>query len=103
MAAEREALLGQSGLPALLRPDRRCVVKQTVFLLSLGQPGDLGVEQVIGRQERFLAIEDRRIRAGGVVEAVDLAGAERELDDRRSVGRSRNRDKRGYDRISTVI
>jgi hypothetical protein len=38
------------------------------------------MEGMIGRQKRLLAVEDRRIGAGEIVEAVDLAGAERELD-----------------------
>ena len=44
------------------------------------QAGELGVERVIGHQERLLAVQDRRVRAGGVFQAIDLAGAERELD-----------------------
>jgi hypothetical protein len=36
---------------------------------------------MIGRQERLLAVENRWMRAGGVIEAVDLAGGKRELDD----------------------
>jgi len=80
MAAQRESSRIQPGLPAILGPDRLRVVKQAVLFLLLGQPGELGVQRMIGREKGFLAVEDRRIRAGGVVEAVDLAGAERELD-----------------------
>jgi hypothetical protein len=80
MAAQHKARLGQPGLPAFLGPDRRRVVEQTVFFLLLGQPGELGVEGMIGREECLLAMEDRWISAGGVIEAVNLAGAERELD-----------------------
>jgi hypothetical protein len=36
---------------------------------------------MIGRQERLLAVENRWMRAGGVIEAVDLAGGKRVLDD----------------------
>ncbi len=35
---------------------------------------------MIGCEERLLAVEDRRVCAGGVFEAIDFAGAERELD-----------------------
>ena len=80
MSSQHKAPLGEAGLPAVLRPDRRRVVEQTVFFLLLSQPGELGMEWMVGRQESLLAMEDRRIRAGGVVEAVDLAGAERKLD-----------------------
>jgi hypothetical protein len=55
-----------------------------VFFLLPAQPGELGVERMIGRQKRLLAMEDRWIGTGGVVEAVDLACAVW----------SRNRDKR---------
>jgi hypothetical protein len=49
------------------------------FFLLLGQSGELGAERMIGREECLLAMENRRISAGGVIEAVNLAGAEREL------------------------
>jgi hypothetical protein len=51
-----------------------------VLFLLLGQSRKFGVEGMIGRQECLLSMEDRRIRAGSVVEAVDLARPERELD-----------------------
>jgi hypothetical protein len=51
-----------------------------MLLLLFGQPGELGVQGVIACQERLLAMQDRRVCAGGVVKAIDLAGAERELD-----------------------
>jgi hypothetical protein len=80
MSSQHKTPLGEPGLPAFLGPDRRRVVEQTVFFLLLGQPGELGVKRMIGREECLLAMENRRIPAGGIVEAVDLAGAERELD-----------------------
>jgi hypothetical protein len=51
-----------------------------MFFLLLSQSGELGVKGMIGRQKRLLAMENRRIRAGGVVEAVDLTRVEREID-----------------------
>ena len=73
--------LSHSAVPASLPcPDRRRVVEQAVLFLLLGQPRELGVEGMIGRQKRLLAMEDRRIRAGGVIEAIDLACRDRELD-----------------------
>ena len=51
-----------------------------MLLLLLRQPGELGVERMIARQKRLLAMQDRRVCAGGVVEAIDLAGPERQLD-----------------------
>jgi hypothetical protein len=35
---------------------------------------------MIGRQERLFAVQDRRVGTGGVIEAIDLARSERELD-----------------------
>ena len=51
-----------------------------MLFLLLGQPGEFGVERMIGRQECLLTMEDRRIGTGSVIGAVDLAGTERELD-----------------------
>jgi hypothetical protein len=51
-----------------------------VFFFLLGQPGEFGVEWVIGWEESLIAMKDRRVCAGLVFEAVDLAGAEGELD-----------------------
>jgi hypothetical protein len=38
------------------------------------------VQRVIARQERLLAMQDRRVSACGIVKAIDLASAQRELD-----------------------
>ena len=38
------------------------------------------MQGVIARQERLLAMQDRRVCAGGVFKALDLASPERELD-----------------------
>ena len=51
-----------------------------MFFLLLRQPGEFGVEGMIGCEERLLAVQDRRVRAGGVVDALDLAGPQVELD-----------------------
>jgi hypothetical protein len=59
MAAQHKACGAQPGLPAVFRPDRRRVVEQAVFFLLLGQPSELGVKGMIGRQKRLLAMEDR--------------------------------------------
>ena len=67
-------------LTSLLSSRSSLRLKHTVFFLLLGQPGELGVECMIGRQKRLHAMDDRWIRAGGVIEAVDLEGAERQLD-----------------------
>ena len=53
--------------------------------LLLAQPGEPGVERVLGWQEGLLAMEDGRVRAVRIVVAVKLAGAERQLDDADSV------------------
>jgi hypothetical protein len=74
-----EASLAQPRLPTFPRADRRRVIQQTVLLLLLRQPGELGVQGVIVCQERLLPMQDRRVGAGGIIEAVDLASAERKL------------------------
>ena len=51
-----------------------------MFFCLLGQLGEFGVEWVIVCQERFFAVEDGRVRAGLVFEAIDFAGAEGERD-----------------------
>jgi hypothetical protein len=80
MASQHKARGVQPGLPADFRPDRRRVVEQTVFFLLLAEPRELGVEGMIGRQKRLFAMEDQRVRARSVIEAVNPAGTERELD-----------------------
>jgi hypothetical protein len=51
---------------AFIGPDPCRIVEQTVFLLLLGQPGELGVERMIDRQKRLFAVEDRWIGTDGV-------------------------------------
>jgi hypothetical protein len=46
-----------------------------VFFFLLGQLGEFGVEWVLGCEHGFLAVEDRRVGARLVIEAIDLAGA----------------------------
>ncbi len=76
MAAQRKASCIQPGLPTFLRADHGRIVEETVFFFLLGQPHRLAW-MIIGRQERLLTMEDRRVRVRGIVEAVDLACAER--------------------------
>jgi hypothetical protein len=80
MPAKAKACSAQPILPAIARPDRRRFVEQTVLIFLLGQSGKLGMQRVIGGQERLLAVQDRRVGAGRVFEAVNLAGAQREPD-----------------------
>ena len=51
-----------------------------MLFLLLSQPGKLGIERMIVRQERLLAMQDRRIRARVKFEAIDLSGAQRQFD-----------------------
>src|SRR5271166_386595 len=80
MPANRESPLRQPPFPPLARADRRRLVEQAVFFLLPGQPGEFGHQRVPGRKERFLAVADGEIGARCVVEAVELARPERELD-----------------------
>ena len=60
--------------------DRRRLVQQPGPLLLAGQAGELRPPRVVGEEERLLAVQDRRVRAGGVVGALDLAGPQVQLD-----------------------
>ena len=76
---------GISPLPQPLRPpvpgaDRRGLVEQPGPLLLPRQAVELRPSRVAGQQERLLAVRDRRVLAGGVVGALDLAGPQVELD-----------------------
>jgi hypothetical protein len=44
-------------LPSFLGSDRRGVIEQHVLFLLLGQPGEPGVERVVGWQEGLLTEE----------------------------------------------
>ena len=80
MPTKCEAPLAQPRLPTFPRADRRRVIQQTVLLLLLRQSGELGVQGVIARQERLLPMQDRGVGTGGIIEAIDLSSAQRELD-----------------------
>jgi hypothetical protein len=70
----------QAFRPPVSRSDRRSLVQQPGALLLARQPLELRPQGVVGQEESLLAVEDRRIRARGVIAALDLAGAEIELD-----------------------
>ena len=80
MPAQRESGRIQPRLPSVSGADGGGVVEEAVFFFLLGRLGEFGVEGVIRWEEGFLAVEDRRVGAGLVFEAIDLAGAEGELD-----------------------
>ena len=63
--------LAQPHVPPIADPDGGRVGEQAVLLLLRAQPGEPGVERVLGQQEGFLAAEDRRVGAAPVFEAVD--------------------------------
>jgi hypothetical protein len=80
MPAEFVAPLAQPVGPAGPRADRGGVVEQPGPLLLPGQPLELRPSWVVGEQECLLAVQDRRVRARRIIGALDLAGAEIELD-----------------------
>ena len=63
MAAEGVAGSVQPGLPAAPGADRRRLVEQAVPLFLLAQAGEPGRERILSRDERFLAVPDRRVGA----------------------------------------
>jgi len=70
----------QPRLPAFPRTDRRRVIEQPVILFLCREPRESAMKRMVGRQECLLAVQDGRVGGAGIVEALDLAGAERELD-----------------------
>ena len=80
MPAEGISPLPQPLGPAGPRADRRGVVQQPGPLLLPRQPLELPPPRVVGQEERLLAVQDRRVGAGGVIGALDLAGPQVELD-----------------------
>ncbi len=80
MPAQLESSRIGPGLPSVSGADGGGVVEGAVFFFLLGQLGEFGVEWVRRCEHGFLAVEDRRVGAGLVVEAIDFAGAEREFD-----------------------
>ena len=56
------------------------VIEQAVLFFLGGEAGEFRVEGVVGEEETLLAVEDGRVGTAGVVVAVDLPGAEVELD-----------------------
>jgi hypothetical protein len=80
MPADRESLFVETTLPSLPGPDRGGLIEQAVLLLLLGEPGEAGMERVVGWQERLLPMQDGWVRAVRIVVAIELARAERQLD-----------------------
>src|SRR5262249_32274102 len=76
MPAERKASCIQPGFPSVAGADRCRVSDQAGLFLPLGQPSELGVEGVMGYEDRFFAVKDWRICAGVVFEAIDFAGVQ---------------------------
>ena len=74
MPAKRKPPFLQPALPSFRGSDRRRVIEQPVLFLLLGQPGEPGMERVVGWQERLLAMEDGRVRALRIVVAIEARG-----------------------------
>ena len=79
MSPDHDPAGGQPPFPSLARADIGRVVEQTVLFFLPGKPGESFTQRVVGREERVLAMEHGGIRAVGVVEAIELAGPEREF------------------------
>src|SRR5262245_31905558 len=56
---QAEPALAQPSRPSRARADPARLVQQAVPFFLGGQPGELGVERVLGLQEIFLAVQDR--------------------------------------------
>ena len=51
-----------------------------MLLFLCSQPGKAGIQWMVGAQERLFAVENRPVGRIGIIDALDLAGAKRELD-----------------------
>ncbi|MBN8461054.1 MAG: hypothetical protein J0M04_24760 [Verrucomicrobia bacterium] len=88
MSFEGELFLREEFLPVQSESDAGGVLKEPDRLLLSGEFGELAIERMIGRDEGFLAMQDRRIGTGSVIVAAGLAG-HKINDDRLRQGRMR--------------
>jgi hypothetical protein len=77
---QSESPLRKSFRATLPRPDPARVVKQAVLFFLSRQAAELLASRVVWQEEPLLAVENRRVGRIGIIEALDLAGAKRELD-----------------------
>src|SRR6266481_2774809 len=78
MPPQRYTRCRQPCLPLGACADRRRLRVEAVLLLLPRQPGELREERVVRRQERLLAMQDRRVVAAGIVVAAELARPQRQ-------------------------
>ncbi len=64
-----------SALASLYGADGGGFIEQAVLFFLAGQAGEVGVERLVGVEERFFAVLDRRVGALGVLGAHELPGA----------------------------
>ncbi len=76
VSAQGEAGLPEAGLPAAARADGGRVAQEALLLFLAGQEGEAVVQEVLRVEEGFLAVQDGRVGAVGVVEAGQLPGAQ---------------------------
>ena len=50
-----------------------------MLFLLLGELREFGIQRMIRQKERFLAVKNRRIRAGLILQTIDLTSSKREL------------------------
>ena len=67
-------------MPAVAGADSGGAVEQAVLLTLGGEAGELFCERVARGEECLLAVEDGGVGRTGIVVAVELAGAVRQLD-----------------------
>ena len=79
VAAKRDTPCLQSRLPAVPSPDRRRFVQQAVLLFLSSQPRELFSQRAIGRQERFFAVQNRRVVTIEIIPAVEFQRPQVEL------------------------
>jgi hypothetical protein len=80
MPPQGEAGRAQARLPPGPGADGGRLGEQAVLFFLLRQADELGVQGMVRRQERFFAMQHRRVVAGGVVVAIEPAVAQRQAD-----------------------
>ena len=74
MSSQAKTLRSKRLVPSLQRADAAGIFIESFTLLNTSQPGELGMQGMVGRQKKLFAVQDRRIAVAAVVSEPDLKG-----------------------------
>ena len=74
MSSQAKTLRSKRLVPSLQRADAAGIFIESFTLLNASQPGELGMQGMVGRQKKLFAVQDRRIAVAAVVSEPDLKG-----------------------------